>query len=529
KVNSFHYQDELGFTAKSPRWAIAYKFKSEKFSKKLNSISYQVGRTGSITPVANLEPVQLAGTIVKRASLHNADQIEKLDIRAGDTVFVEKGGEIIPKIIAVDLSKRPEHSEPTKYITHCPECNTELVRSEGEANHYCPNFYGCPPQIIGRIKHFVSKKAMNIDSLGGGTIDLLYFNKKIIDYSDLYFLKFEHIFGLEKWLDNDESGLKNHNQLQVKLDKAIFGLSKSWGNLTLVESQKIAKEIIKITDVFNLNVLELGIDLKKFKIFCEKFSASIIFINESSYYSFDHYISLNYLLDLKFKDYFLNDIFMQSSLNDLNYIDNLLSYENLKKDKKFEAFVASIADRNRVGIKEQSAKIIIESIKNSKKIPFEKVLFAIGINDVGEVGAKNLASHFKNIDNLIAASFEELTAIRDVGVSTAKNIIGFFANNHNLEIINRLKSCGLTFHVEEKELSSSKLEGLTFVISGTFDVERDELKKIIEDNGGKNVGSLSKSTSYLIVGENMGPAKKEKATKDNVKMISEYEFYDLIK
>ncbi|RDI56226.1 NAD-dependent DNA ligase LigA [Flavobacterium glaciei] len=529
KVNSFHQQEELGFTAKSPRWAIAYKFKSEQVSTKLNSISYQVGRTGSITPVANLEPVQLAGTIVKRASLHNSDQIDKLDIRVGDTVFVEKGGEIIPKIIAVDFSMRPEHSEPTKYISHCPECNTELVRSEGEANHYCPNFYGCPPQIIGRIKHFVSKKAMNIDSLGGGTIDLLYFNKKIIDYSDLYFLRFEHIFGLEKWLDNDESGLKNHNQLQVKLDKAIFGLSKNWGNLTLVECEKIAKEIIKITDVFNLNVLELGIDLKKFKIFCEKFSASIIFINESIYYSFDHYISLNYLLDLKFKDYFLKDIFMQSSLNDLNYIDNLLSNENLKKDKKFEAFVASIADRNRVGIKEQSAKIIIESIENSKKIPFEKVLFAIGINDVGEVGAKNLASHFKNIDNLIAASFEELTAIRDVGVSTAKNIIGFFANNHNLEIINRLKSCGLTFHVEEKELSSNKLEGLTFVISGTFDVERDELKKIIEDNGGKNVGSLSKSTSYLIVGENMGPAKKEKATKDNVKMISEYEFYDLIK
>jgi DNA ligase (NAD+) len=235
------------------------------------------------------------------------------------------------------------------------------------------------------------------------------------------------------------------------------------------------------------------------------------------------------LLDVKFRNYFFNDIFMQSSLDNINYIDNLLNFSNLKSDKKFEAFVVSIADRNRVGIKEQSAKIIIESIENSKKTPFEKVLFAIGINDVGEVGAKNLAAHFKNIDNLIAASFEELTAIRDVGGSTAKNIISFFANNHNLQIINRLKSCGLTFHIEEKELSSNKLEGLTFVISGTFDVERDELKKIIEANGGKNVGSLSKSTSYLIVGDNMGPAKKDKAIKDNVKMISEYEFYDLIK
>jgi len=529
KVNRFQYQEELGYTAKSPRWAMAYKFKSEQVSTKLSSISYQVGRTGAITPVANLEPVQLAGTIVKRASLHNADQIEKLDIRIGDTVFVEKGGEIIPKIIAVDLSKRQDNSTPTKYITHCPECNTELVRTDGEANHYCPNFYGCPPQIIGRIKHFVSRKAMNIDSLGGGTIDLLYFNKKIIDYSDLYFLKYEDIFGLEKWLDNDDAGLKNHNQLQVKLDKAIFGLSKNWGNLTLVECQKIAGEITKLTDILNLDVSELGIDIKKFKILCDKFATSIIYIDESMYNSFDNYVSLNYLLDVKFSDYFFNDIFMQSSLNDMNYIDNLLNLESLRNDKKLEAFVASIADRNRVGIKEQSAKIIIESIENSKKIPFEKVLFAIGINDVGEVGAKNLAFHFKSIDRLIGASFEELTAIRDVGVSTAKNIISFFASKHNIEIINKLKSCGLIFNVEEKELSSNKLEGLTFVISGTFDVERDELKKIIEENGGKNVGSLSKSTSYLIVGDNMGPAKKEKAIKDNVKMISEYEFYDLIK
>ncbi|WP_395051361.1 NAD-dependent DNA ligase LigA [Flavobacterium sp.] len=529
KVNQFEHQDELGFTAKSPRWAIAYKFKSEQVSTKLNSISYQVGRTGAITPVANLEPVQLAGTIVKRASLHNADQIEKLDIRIGDTVFVEKGGEIIPKIIAVDFSKRPDNSEPTKYITHCPECQTELIRGESEANHYCPNFYGCPPQIIGRIKHFVSKKAMNIDSLGGGTIDLLFFNKKIIDYSDLYFLKYNDIFGLEKWLDNDDAGLKNQNQLQVKLDKAIFGLSKNWGNLTLVECQKIAREITKIADILNLSISELNIDIKKFKIFCDKFASSIIYINESRYNSFDHYVSLNYLLDVKFSNYFFNDIFMQSSLNDMSYIDNVLNLESLRNDKKFEAFVASVADRNRVGIKEQSAKIIIESIENSAKIPFEKVLFAIGINDVGEVGAKNLAFHFKSIDRLIGASFEELTAIRDVGVSTAKNIISFFANKHNIEIIDKLKSCGLIFNVEEKELSSNKLEGLTFVISGTFDVERDELKKIIEENGGKNVGSLSKSTSYLIVGDNMGPAKKEKAIKDNVKMISKYEFYDLIR
>ena len=259
KVNNLQHQEELGYTAKSPRWAMAYKFKAEQVTTKLNSISYQVGRTGAITPVANLEPVQLAGTIVKRASLHNADQIEKLDIRIGDEVFVEKGGEIIPKIIAV--AQRGNQMEPTKYITHCPECQTELVRSEGEANHFCPNFYGCPPQIIGRIKHFVSKKAMNIDSLGGGTIELLYSNNKIIDYSDLYFLKYEDILGLEKWLDNDDAGLKNNNQLQVKLDKAIYGLSKSWGNLTLIEANEIEKKITSLNDIFNINYDEYSYDL----------------------------------------------------------------------------------------------------------------------------------------------------------------------------------------------------------------------------------------------------------------------------
>ena len=527
KVNNLQHQEELGYTAKSPRWAMAYKFKAEQVTTKLNSISYQVGRTGAITPVANLEPVQLAGTIVKRASLHNADQIEKLDIRIGDEVFVEKGGEIIPKIIAV--AKRGNQDEPTQYITHCPECQTELVRSEGEANHFCPNFYGCPPQIIGRIKHFVSKKAMNIDSLGGGTIELLYSNNKIIDYSDLYFLNYEDIFGLEKWLDNDDAGLKNNNQLQVKLDKAIYGLSKSWGNLTLIEANEIAKKITSLNDVFNINYNDIQVETRKFRKFLDCLNSAKNFVEKEGYFSYNGYVSLNYLLELKFPNYFYNDIFLKDELDKLRFIDNLLDIKDLRLDSKFESFVVSISDRNRVGIKEKSAMVIIESIDKSKEMPFEKVLFAIGIKDVGEVGAKNLASHFKNIDNLISAKYEDLILIRDVGGSTARNIVDFFANKLNLAIIRRLIDTGLVFEIEEKEYVSKKLENLTFVYSGTFSISRDELKQKIEENGGKVVSGLSKSLSYLIVGESMGPAKRDKALKDNIKMISEQEFYDLLK
>src|SRR6478752_2183256 len=280
KVNNRHYQDELGFTAKSPRWAIAYKFKSEQVSTKLNSISYQVGRTGAITPVANLAPVQLAGTIVKRASLHNADQIQKLDIRVGDTVFVEKGGEIIPKIIAVDLSKRPEGTHPTEYITHCPECHTELVRNEGEANHYCPNFYGCPPQIIGRIQHFISRKAMDIEGLGGETVALLFNNGLVHNYADLYDLKVEQILPLER-------------------------------------------------------------------------------------------------------------------------------------------------------MAQKSAENLVNGVENSKNVPFERVLYAIGIRFVGETVAKKLAKHYKNIDNLQKAGLMDLVLVDEIGERIAKSVIEFFENQEN--------------------------------------------------------------------------------------------------
>ena len=380
KVNALSYQEELGYTAKSPRWAIAYKFKSEQVSTKLNSISYQVGRTGAITPVANLEPVQLAGTVVKRASLHNADQIEKLDIRIGDTVFVEKGGEIIPKIIAVDFEKRPEQSEVTHYITNCPECQTALVRSEGEANHYCPNFYGCPPQIIGRIQHFISRKAMDIEGLGGETVALLYNNGLVHNYADLYDLTVEQVLPLDR-------------------------------------------------------------------------------------------------------------------------------------------------------MAQKSAENLVNGVAKSKQIPFESVLFALGIRFVGETVAKKLAKHYKTISALEQATLEDLILVDEIGERIAKSVIEFFENEENLEIIERLKSKGVQMEIVEKvnPNATTKFLGKTFVVSGVFEqFSRDDLKKAIEDNGGKVGSSISSKTDYVVAGDNMGPSKLEKATKLGVAIVSEQDFINML-
>lgn len=380
KVNNLQQQEELGYTAKAPRWAIAYKFKAEQVSTILNEITYQVGRTGAITPVANLEPVQLAGTTVKRASLHNADQIEKLDIRVADTVFVEKGGEIIPKIIAVNFTKRPENSEPTKYATNCPECNSELVRTEGDAKHYCPNEFGCAPQITGRIQHFISRKAMDIEGLGGETVDLLRKEGLIENYADLYDLKVEQVVPLER-------------------------------------------------------------------------------------------------------------------------------------------------------MAEKSAQNMIDGIIKSKNIPFEKVLFALGIRFVGETVAKKLAKHFKSIEFLMTATFEELINVDEIGDRIAQSIIDFSSNLGNIQLINRLKSHGLQLEVSAASIENqtNKLDGQVFVVSGVFNqMSREELKKVIEDNGGKVSSSISKKTNFIIAGDNMGPSKLTKAQDLGVEIISEQDFINKI-
>lgn len=381
KVNSMRQQKNLGFTAKSPRWAIAYKFQAERALTRLNKVTYQVGRTGAVTPVANLDPVQLSGTIVKRASLHNADIIEGLDLHIGDMVYVEKGGEIIPKITGVDKDARSMLiGEKVKFITHCPECGSKLIRYEGEAAHYCPNETSCPPQIKGKIEHFISRKAMNIDGLGPETVDMFYRLGLIKNTADLY----------------------------------------------------------------------------------------------------------------------------QLTADDIKNLD-------------------------RMG--EKSAENIIKGIEASKEVPFERVLFALGIRFVGETVAKKIAKSFNDIDELENANLEKLINIDEIGEKIAQSILTYFANPLNRELIERLKSTGLQLYRREEDLSgyTDKLAGQSIVISGVFTHHsRDEYKELIEKNGGKNVGSISAKTSFILAGDNMGPAKLEKAHKLGIKLMSEDEFLTLI-
>lgn len=380
KVNSLSLQSYLGTTAKSPRWAIAYKYKAEQASTILQSVSFQVGRTGAVTPVANLEPILLAGTTVKRASLHNADIIKNLDLHLGDTVFVEKGGEIIPKIVGIDPASRHPMAQAVDFIKICPECGTGLIRNEGEAAFYCPNDIGCPPQIKGKMEHFISRKAMNIDGLGQETIDLLYSEGLIRNIADIYELRKEQISRLER----------------------------------------------------------LG---------------------------------------------------------------------------------------------DKSAERILKSLEESRNIPFEKVLFALGIRFVGETVAKILANRLISIEQIENASLEQLTAINEIGGRIAESVKAYFSNPENILLVNRLKALGLQMQIDEASLAnrSEKLNGLTIIISGTFDKNsRDDLKKMIEQNGGKNVSSISKNTSYMLAGNNIGPSKLEKAEKLNIPIISEYEFLRMI-
>lgn len=379
KVNSLRQQRSLGYTAKSPRWAIAYKFKAERACTRLNEVSYQVGRTGAVTPVANMDAVQLAGTVVKRATLNNEDFIRNFDLHIGDYVYVEKGGEIIPKIVGVDIDRRPEDAQPVKFIDKCPECGTPLVRYEGEAAHYCPNDTGCPPQIKGRIEHFIARRAMNIDSLGPETVDEYYRRGLVHNIADLYTIK--------------------------------------------------------------------------------------------------------------------------------------------------------VQDINGSGNRERSARKIVDGIAASKQVPFERVVFALGIRFVGETSARLLARHFKTMDALQNASMQQLMEVEGVGEVIAKSVIAYFHNPVNLDIVERLRSYGLQMQLSEEQITgaSDKLAGKSIVISGVFAKHsRDEYKALIEQHGGKNVGSISGKTSFILAGDNMGPSKLQKAEKLGIPLVNEDDFLDMI-
>lgn len=392
KVNDYALQETLGYTAKSPRWAISYKFKAEQATTRLMDVSFQVGRTGAVTPVANLEPVQLAGTTVKRASLHNADRIEEFDLHFNDLVQVEKGGEIIPKIVGVVLAERALDARKIEYISQCPQCNTPLVRNPGEAIHYCPNDISCPPQILGKLEHFVSRKAMNIDSLGEGKLEMLFENNLVHNSVDLYKLEHHMLLGLEKVINSED------------------GKSK------------------------------------------------------------------------------------------------------------------------RISFREKTVVNILNGIAASREVPFEKVLFALGIRYVGETVAKKLARHFKTIDAIMNANREELVAVDEIGEKIAESLLDYFSQPAHREIITELKAAGLKFQTAAEDApSSGKLLGKTFVISGVFSrVSRDELKKIIEQNGGKISSSISSKTSFVVAGENMGPEKKNKATELGVQIIDENTFFEML-
>ena len=379
KVDRYDQQKTLGFTAKSPRWSIAYKFKTQRVETVLESIVYQVGRTGAITPVANLIPVSLGGTTVKRASLHNADQIEKLDLHVGDAVYVEKGGEIIPKIVGINVEKRNVLSPLVGFIDNCPECGTALIRREGEAQHYCPNEDACPPQIKGKVEHFISRKAMNIEGLGSETVDVLYENGLVRSIADLYDLTYDQLIAVDRMAD-------------------------------------------------------------------------------------------------------------------------------------------------------KSVRNLLDGVETSKSIPFERVLFALGIRFVGETVAKKLAKHFKSLEFIQQATFDELTNVDEIGDKIAIAVQQYFLSDQHLQLITRLKAAGLQFQLIEKEKASNKLADKAFVVSGVFNsFSRDEIKQVIEENGGKNVSSISSKTDFVIAGDNMGPAKLKKATDLGIPILTEDEFIQLLK
>jgi len=526
KVNDYDQREELGFTAKIPKWAIAYKYQAESAESKLLSITYQVGRTGAITPVANLSPVHLAGTTVKRASLHNANEIERLGLYEEDTVFVEKGGEIIPKITAVDIAKRKSGAKPIQYIDHCPECSTPLERKEGEAKHFCPNAANCPPQILGRIEHFVHKRAMDIDSLGTERIRTLIDQGYIENPADIYGLEaIQHqLLGLE--MSQDQYQKTDDGILYISLTKAFFALTEG---LSLTAIQKFCEEQMETPLEEVLGTFRSFIRSSNKKV--AQNVATITKLEEllqiSGVPKLEDYLPVSvvlYLLVGNRAD--LEEL--KSAASHENTVHSILLKMNLKLTVEQEERVKKLKANT---FQEGVISNMVEGINASKAQPFEKVLFALGIRNIGENTAQILAKHFKNLDALSKAGAEELLAVNGVGETLVNSIQDYFSEKSNLVIIKRLKETGLNFEVSEveRELLGNSLEGIKILASGKLNhFKRDEIIDFIEANGGQYLKSVSKALDFIIEGEDMGPSKKEKAQKLGVKMISEEEFLRMV-
>lgn len=532
KVNSYAQQLDLGYTAKSPRWAISYKYKAQSALTQLNTITYQVGRTGAITPVANLTPVLLAGTTVKRASLYNADEIERLNLHHNDWVYVEKGGEIIPKVTGVDLSKRLANAKPYTYQTNCPECNSLLVRKQGEAIHYCLNETNCPPQIIGKIGHFISRRAMNIDGLGEGGVTMLWKKGLIKSIDDLYTLKNrrESLIGLEEIKSGDsEFEFKDGNTFLIHIRRVAYVLKlvNSVNEIEQIESWDWLERYIKNNFIKNVdtkltllallkdaaNELYLSLDLVLSILTTGSTGLATSFnkmtCNIENIYSLK-YVSISSLIE--------------SGLDE----QTAISLVNLVKTKLND--IEKLSGFKRTVWGEKTVDATLNGIELSKQVPFERVLFALGIRMVGETVAKRLARHYGSIDRLSKASVEEISAIHDIGETIGRNVVNYFSEERNRLLFENLKNSGLKLEIEEVEgvKRTNKLEGKSFIVSGTFTKSRDELKRLIELNGARYVSSISKSLSYLIAGDKMGSEKLKKATEFNISVISENDFMKMI-
>ena len=550
KVNSIRLQLQLGYTAKSPRWAVAYKFKAERVETRLLSVDYQVGRTGSITPVANLEPVHIAGTTVKRASLHNEDIIRELDLHLHDMVYVEKGGEIIPKIVGVDVEKRVADAPVIEFITHCPECGTPLIRNEGEANHYCPNEDHCPPQIAGKLEHFVSRKAMDIEGMGGETIDLLLTKGFIRDVADIYTLpsRREELIGLEKILYPE-----SYVMTSIPLGKVIYAFEIGMKNMSAKNADVLAEHFGSLTklagaskeELMAVGNLQFPGDREKninkmLEYFRMPFNEPLERLKQAGEVDMLPLDVVIYALDIPGIDFHKAELLSvkfdyvyrlyTATLDEIAETDEM-SREDAERVYRFlqgkEKFIRKMNTLSVYRLQEKSVDNLIAGIEKSKQRNLPEFINALGIRYIGETASRNLARHFKDIRKLMDATFEQLTEVEDIGDQMAGSMIRYFERTENREMMERFLQYGISGTIQEEEGESDQLAGTTFVITGTLSLPREHFKAMILKAGGKVSDSVSNKTTYLLAGENAG-SKLQKAQKLNVTILTEKEFNTLM-